>query len=173
MAFQDRAPTVGGRLATMATGQEATQAPSDDFLTELGLRALRQAYDTMSERSRTVPGTNPPPTREHTQGLASMRGGGGQPGRNLGAGMGGVNSLIQGAAKNAAQHALNNRNQQFMGARAGQGQQNQRQRPQRPQLPQPMQQQQRQQPQQQAMGFNPMGGMQPFDPYAAYGGLMG
>jgi hypothetical protein len=100
MAFGQRVPSVGGRLTTLATGREATQAPSDEFLTELGLRALREAYDTMSARSRTTPGTRPPPTTEQTRGLASMRAPGGPPGGSMYTHdrLGNLNSLSDSAA---------------------------------------------------------------------------
>lgn len=183
MAFGQRVPSVGGRLTTLATGREATQAPSDEFLTELGLRALREAYDTMSARSRTTPGTRPPPTTEQTRGLASMRGPGGIPGgpmgRNLGAGMlrgrgvptiggnganwGGLPMGGEGlrtAARNVAEDTVGRRRQEFMRARVGQGQRNQRQ---RPRIPRPMEQ---------VSGHSPTRGIQQFDQRAAYGGLM-
>ena len=168
MAYQDRAPTVGGSLATMASGPEATQAPSDEFLTELGLRALRQAWDTMSERSRTVSGTRPAPTTEQTQALAGMRGARRGPSPNLG---GGASGLIGGAARKAAEHSLNRRSQGYMSQRVGRGGRGTVSP--RPTTPRPMQQMQQQGTRQTAVGYNPTDGMQPFNPYAAYGGLMG
>lgn len=56
-----REPTVGQRLATRSAGLgDRTQEP--DFLVNLGLTALRNAYQMDLDRGSRVEGTRPPPT---------------------------------------------------------------------------------------------------------------
>lgn len=56
-----REPTVGQSLATRSAGL-GTTAQEDDFLANLGLSALRSAYQMDLDRGSRVEGTRPPPT---------------------------------------------------------------------------------------------------------------
>tara|TARA_R110002012_G_scaffold2527_2_gene12225 strand:+ start:3573 stop:4082 length:510 start_codon:yes stop_codon:yes gene_type:complete len=47
--------------------------PSPDFLADLGLRALRDAYNRTVGRDASVPGTAAPPSPEQTARVAQMR----------------------------------------------------------------------------------------------------
>lgn len=185
MAYQDdsiqsrlggrREPTLGGSL------YGATEAPSDETLIELGLAALRSAYDIGSDRSRSVAGTRPAPTGEETSRMEALRQRGQRQGprpqgpqrggaQTAGPQMGGpVGNLMRGGGGN--QFGLSGLVDR---ARQGQGRGHRGGRPGGGQRFQPFQQMQRGgqpggQPggQQMAMGFNPMMGMQPFDPNAA------
>ena len=69
MAYED-APSVGrGMLSEILGGAE----PSPDFLADLGLRALRDAYNRTVGRDASVPGTAAPPSPEQTARVAQMR----------------------------------------------------------------------------------------------------
>jgi hypothetical protein len=69
MAYGD-APSVGrGMLSELMGGGE----PSSEFLADLGLRALRDAYNRTVGREATVPGTAAPPSPEQTARVAQMR----------------------------------------------------------------------------------------------------
>lgn len=185
MAYQDRTPTTGARLTTLAAGQEAQQAPSGDFLAELGLAALRQAYDLGSDASRTVSGTKTPPTMEQTRQMAQMRqpqgplpspaGGQGQPfgkmgrmGRQIGRIGGQMGQMGQQMGRGPspfAMNALNRRNQRGGGAQGMQRIQRLQQQFQNPQVQRP----QTQRPQ---MAYNQQAGFQPFNPMSPYGSMI-
>lgn len=69
MAYED-APSVGrGMLSEILGGAE----PSPEFLADLGMRALRDAYNRTVGREAAVPGTAAPPSPEQTARVAQMR----------------------------------------------------------------------------------------------------
>ena len=69
MAYEE-APSVGrGMLSEIMGGAE----PSPDFLADIGLRALRDAYNRTVGREASVPGTAAPPSHEQTARVAQMR----------------------------------------------------------------------------------------------------
>ena len=69
MAYED-APSVGrGMLSEILGGAE----PSPEFLADLGMRALRDAYNRTVGRESSVPGTAAPPSPEQTARVAQMR----------------------------------------------------------------------------------------------------